>query len=731
MNREDLIQIFMEEVEELLSDLSSSLLSLEKSPSDEEIIKQVFRPAHTLKGSCGSFLNLLADLSAEDPSIPAIDCMTKLTHSFESLMSEVRDNGHILTEDEIELLFSCEEKLEELFEGLDEPESLDTDIDYLLNSLALAIENKSISLVESSNSVPESSTEVDNTEVEEESKTDNQVVENADSVQEVNSKNVQVIEGNSDLHSFTTPKVEEVNFCLENHFTFAIEIDIDDNFVSSSLLLFYNDLESEFSSKFDYLISPKQEELGKIQKIDYIKLGVPMQYKEDVENYLKNNIEVLKYGEFKDSKYITTTEVRKVEPKKEVPKEKPKATLTAPTSIATHSANIKVSIDRLDEILKYASKLVILKNKLSNSVHLEDDLISLKEIRDISEEVSKAVENLQNTVMDVRMTPLDQLFSRFPKYVRKVSKEMGKSINFISIGGETEMDKALLDSLSDPLMHLIRNSIDHGVETPEVRLAAGKEKTGTISLSAKHDQGNVIITIEDDGAGINTQKVLKKAIERGVISEEKAKTMSDRDINSLIFHAGLSTADKVTEISGRGVGMDVVKNNIVENMRGQIDIESTLGEGTKTIIRLPLTLAIINAMLTRVNGDVYAFPSSQVESVEVIDPSELKTVLNNEIYILKEKNLEVPIIRLNEFFNIPSQNENPETLSVVIIKTINNYVGVTVDLFIDQEDIVLKNTGKFLGKIPGIGGCNVMGNGEISLVVDVNSIVNSFEIVKK
>lgn len=772
MNREDLIQMFMEEAEELLNDLSTSLLALEKEPNDEEIIKQLFRAAHTLKGSSGSVKNMLLDLNSYDLSIPIIESIASLTHNFESLISEVRDRGHVLSEDEFELLFSCEEKITELFDSLETPNSADIDVSKYIQDLQSAInyeygsqkkesvqettpkENDTVTFsvhIDLDSDFPSSSLllfiiDVKNSmekdfipifspeeaSITSESKLDPLLITVPIQFKEYF---YNFLDNNSEVNSFEIdsdadcPLAENTssNNSIDS-FSFSIQLDLDANFPSSSVMVFYKDFVEFFNNEFNYSFSPTEDELSSTKDFSIIHLTVDDSRKDDVLKFLSEHAEILSFTD-NTSKITHDLSTKKAINSDSPTEEKPKPVASTPPvhSMGSHSQNIKVNIDRLDDILKHVSNLVILKNKLYNQTHMEDLDVSLKNVREVSSEISQIVEFLQESVMNVRMIPLEQIFNRFPKYVRKTAKELGKDINFESFGGETEIDKVLLDSLSDPLMHLIRNSIDHGVETKEARIAKGKDPTGVISLSARHDQGSVVITIEDDGAGIDTKKVLKKALDRGVVSEEKSKTMSEKDIVNLIFNAGLSTAETVTDISGRGVGMDVVKNNIIENMQGQIDIESSLNHGTKTIIKLPLTLAIINAMLTKINGDVYAFPSNLVESVEEIYESDLKKVFNNEIYILNEKNLEVPIIRLSEFFNIPSNPSEEGKLSIIIVKTMTNFVGLTVDEFIGHEDIVLKNTGDYLGKIPGISGCNVMGNGELSLIVDVNSIVSTLK----
>ena len=400
-----------------------------------------------------------------------------------------------------------------------------------------------------------------------------------------------------------------------------------------------------------------------------------------------------------------------------------KVTPVAPSSLPKketdmlHTTQVRVSVDRIDKVLKYVSNIVILNNKL---LSYQNDLPKeeFKMLRNTMDEISQTVFFLQESVMAIRMTPLDHLFGRFPVMVRKTASHMNKRVHFKFDAKNTEIDKSLLDDLGHPLTHIIRNSISHGMESEEERVALGKNPIGTISLTAQHEQNFVIITIEDDGAGIDVENVTEKAIEKGLLTREKAQALTDTERVNLIFHPGLSTATEVTEVSGRGVGMDAVRT-VIEGMKGTIDIQTEKNKGTTITIQLPITLAIIKAMLTKVDNEVYAFPSSQVQFVDEIHQDNIKYVANKEIYIYKKE--EIPIIRLREFFKIKPNRED-DKLRIVILKTGNRTVAVVVDEFMHHEDIVAKNLGPYLGSLPGIGGCNVLGNGDISLIVDVNSL---------
>lgn len=671
MDKHELMQLFLEEALERSRELGNQLLLLEHNPYDKEIIQVIFRCAHTLKGNSTTFYNTILDIDPEEVTLPSINKIGTLTHSLENLIMEVRDNDLLLSAQRLDLLFEAEGIIETILEFIEagEPESID--IAPLQNKLVATLSNDT-----------------------------NNIEENI----ETDSKH------------------------LEDFKEFKLSLNYDESFKHAYLSLVYRDIEDKYpNSSFE----PTFDDLMK--GIDFDEVVIKVQTSDKI-NTISSFLESIENVE----KAFTCTD--EIHPLEEDLSDKTKETLTSNTELdantslahkqaADHNkdksfvmnSTIKVAVNRIDEVLKHVSNLVILKNKLLNSA-MEMNGDDLKEAKETAEEISQTVEFLQESVMNIRMTPLDHLFGRFPKDVRNIAKEFDKKVNFFHTGGDTEIDKSLLDELGDPLMHLIRNSVFHGIESEDERLNKGKEPIGNIYVSAKHEQGMVVISVEDDGHGIDLDKVVRKAVDKGIITEDKVRTATKNELANLIFHPGLSTAEKVTSVAGRGVGMDVVRSKIAEDMKGQIEIETELHKGTKIILRLPLTLAIINAMLTKINNDVYAFPSSQVESVEEISVNEIKRVANNEIYVLKERNLEVPIVRLNEFFNIETQLKS-DKLRLIILKTGIHTIAVTVDEFIGHEDIVLKSLGQYLGNIQGIGGCNILGNGDIGLVVDVNSLL--------
>lgn len=706
MNSKDIIKLFLDEAIEHIEEVSNQLMLLEQDAENEDIIQVLFRSAHTLKGNSTTAYNTLVDFEEEEHILNHLKSIGKITHVFENLIMEVRDSGLKLTPERIELLFEIETVVETLLTYIEQDIPEVFDIEELHEKVQNTILNK-------------------NEDVSKKEEINNASLESSDET-----KNVYELK-----MSFENPGDE----AFKHAFLSMVYVEIRDKFEpleEGKLLIFsptFEDLMEgkEFDNIFiqlDKKFDPKEtiDFISKINNIASIKLLNADISSEDanetIADSLKQEPEKLKEVEVKIEKEKPISENDSKNTANKINKEISSTKKSAVTKNLMSNTNIRVDIKRIDEVLKHVSSLVILKNKLSTYSSLLDAQ-EVKILKDISEEISQTVDDLQDSVMKIRMTPLEQLFQRFPKDVRNIAKEYNKKVNFKQIGGATEIDKSLLDNLGNPLIHLIRNSVFHGLETEEERIAAGKDPVGQLTLSAKYEQGRAVITIEDDGKGIDVEKVVEKAIEKKYITAEKAKSLPEEEAIQLIFASGLSTAEKVTSVAGRGVGMDAVKATIEEEMRGTVQVYSKLGQGTKTVIRLPLTLSIIKAMRTKIDDLDFSFPLDLVEEVVSIQPKEIKFVANKEIYILRDK--EIPIVRLYEYFNMDYTPDPNKLLNLVLLKNGDKTVAVAVDEFVDKEDIVVKNLGKHLGNLPGISGCNILGDGSISLIVDINTLINN------
>ena len=378
---------------------------------------------------------------------------------------------------------------------------------------------------------------------------------------------------------------------------------------------------------------------------------------------------------------------------------------------------MRVDIDKLDALLNLVGELVINKTRLEQ-IGLTHKLTDLVET---IEQMDRVTTDLQSVVMKVRMVPVGQVFNRFPRMVRDLSHGLGKEINLIIQGEETELDRTVIDEIGDPLVHLLRNSIDHGIEKPEERQAKGKNPIGEVRLIARHEGNNVIIMVEDDGKGINPEIIKGIAVKKGLITQVEADKMEANEAVKLVFIPGFSTAEVVTDVSGRGVGMDAVKNKI-ESLGGMVDVETKINEGSKFKIRLPLTLAIIQALLVNVSEEIYAIPLGSIDSTINIKPTDIKTVQNKEVILLRGQI--IPIVRLAKSLNAPeTQQEDQEELFVVIVHIGEMKAGFIVDNLIGQQEIVIKSLGKLLAGIKVIAGATILGNGQVALILDIASLI--------
>ncbi len=387
---------------------------------------------------------------------------------------------------------------------------------------------------------------------------------------------------------------------------------------------------------------------------------------------------------------------------------------------------IRVDVERLDELLNIASELVLGRNRLAQvnsevGLDYEGTKIS-RDLADAAKQIDLMTNELQLVVMKTRMVKIGKVFNRFPRLVRDLARDTQKEVNLVLKGEDTELDKTLIEEINDPLVHLIRNSVDHGIEKPEVREKAGKDKTGTIILSAEQEGNQIIITIEDDGKGIDPEFIKEKAISKGLITREKAKELSRQEAYNLIFLPGFSTAEVVTNVSGRGVGMDVVKTNVTK-LRGIISIDSVVGQGTKIIVKLPLTLAIIPGMIVKVNSETLVIPLNSVIEVVRVHIEDIYTVNRHET--IRRRDSVLPLISIDNLLYSDILLEDKKIWQyVVIVGLAEKRFGIKVDELCGQKEVVIKSLGNYLGNIEGIAGSTIMGDGTVVMIVDISELIN-------
>jgi len=399
----------------------------------------------------------------------------------------------------------------------------------------------------------------------------------------------------------------------------------------------------------------------------------------------------------------------------------------------TESSTIRVDVERLDDLMNLVGELVLERNRLlqvSREFRIKQDWQEYEEkMAETTEKINFITGELQLSVLKMRMVPIDRLFKKYPRLIRDIARDKKKKVELVITGGETELDKTVIDLIGDPLVHLMRNAIDHGIESPEVRQKRGKPRTGKIELSASQEGNHIIIMIKDDGGGIDIEKVKKKALEKKIATEAQIKGMSDTDAIQLIFEPGFSTADQVSDLSGRGVGMDVVRNNI-RNLNGIIDVQSEYGKGSTFILKLPLTLAVIQALVVKVAKEIYAVPLASVVETIRISEQEIQTIDHKEV--IRHRDSVIPVLYLDRLFNVIRSQDEYETSRkikyVVLIAIAEKRYGLIVDHLLGQEEVVIKSLGEYLGNVPGIAGGTITGDGRVRLILDTANVA---DIVQK
>lgn len=385
------------------------------------------------------------------------------------------------------------------------------------------------------------------------------------------------------------------------------------------------------------------------------------------------------------------------------------------SGVARIRKTVRVDIDRLDNLMNLVSELIIIKTRMEGL----GEVVATPEMADAIEYLERITTSLHDAVMKVRMVPIERVFNRFPRLIRDLSRDLNKEIDLEMSGEETEVDRTIIDEIGDPLIHLIRNSLDHGVELPEDRIEKGKDETGIVELKAYPDGNNVVIEVGDDGKGIDYRLIRDKAIDKGIITRQEAENMSPDDCLQLLFEAGLSTSEQVSDVSGRGVGLDVVRSKI-ESINGNIEINTEIDKGSKFIIRIPLTLAIIQALMVKLNDEVFALPLSSITEITTINTDDIRDIQGQEILVYRGNT--IPVVRLHDVLEMEFKNDSKELVFVVVNKG-DRQAGLIVDDLIGQQEIVIKNLGTYLNSIKYISGATILGDGSISLIIDVNSLI--------
>ncbi|MGP4040278.1 chemotaxis protein CheA [Gracilibacillus sp. D59] len=679
MENSEYLEVFIEESKEHIQSLNDQLLVLENEPENMDTVGEIFRSAHTLKG-------MAATMGFQD--------LANLTHKMENVLDAVRNDQLKITSAIIDVIFQAVDQLEGMVLDIAEGGDGSSDVQELVNTLQAIESNQELEEVnESTETANNKSMPISNDQA------------HFDKLDQFELAIIDQSKENGFYNLEVTVKLNE-NCLLKAarvYMVFEVLEQIGEVIKANPTV---QELEDEnFDLQFHVLLVTKDSPEDVEQKI--LKVS-------EIEEVTVSTFEhVINNQEHNDEHKIAEEEQANDEASESSKSKKSKDSKKK----AVTSKTIRVNIDRLDGLMNLFEELVIDRGRLEQiSANLKH-----AELQETVERMSRISGDLQNIILNMRMVPIEQVFNRFPRMVRQLSKDLGKKINLEIIGAETELDRTVIDEIGDPLVHLIRNALDHGIETPEKRQASGKNEEGHLLLEAYHSGNHVFIEISDDGAGINREKVVNKAVSNQVITEVEANQLTDKQVYQLIMSSGFSTADKISDVSGRGVGLDVVKNTI-ESLGGTITIESEEGKGSLFSIQLPLTLSIISVLLVEVKKEKYAIPLSSIIETAIISKSEILNAHNKKVIDFRGK--VVPLIDLKNVFEVPTENNEDELYSIVIIRKGDKMAGLIVDTFIGQQEIVLKSLGDYLGDVFAISGATILGDGQVALIVDTNTLIN-------
>lgn len=677
---EQYVDIFIDESKEHLQSLNQCLLNFEENRENLETVNEIFRIAHTLKGMSATM---------------GFEVIASLTHKMENILDGIRGQKLYADQEIVDILFEGLDILEEQIKAIEsDGKEKSIDITDIINRLEI-IEKGEASLKK------ESSSQTTNIEESSGIRISSEDLETIKSVAgEMSEKGFKIhslqieLESNCMLkaaRAFLVFKSLEENGEIVYSDPSSDDIE-DEKFESSFTLLFSSTLPQEDIKKL--IMDVSEVKSVAISEYDISTSKLPQEVHISNEKTIINEINDMKKQENSSEK---NEEKEKIEKKNKSAK------------------TVRVDIDRLDNLMNLVSELIIVKTRL------EDDEISSDEqsMGEAVEYLERITTSLHDAVTKVRMVPVERVFNRFPRMIRDLSKDLNKEIELNMSGEETEVDRTVIDEIGDPLIHLLRNSIDHGIERPEKRLEKGKPEKGRVNLIAYPDGNTVVIEVSDDGAGINVEKVKQIAISRDIITADQAKDLDINRAAELIFEPGFSTADKISDVSGRGVGLDVVKTKI-EALGGNVEIETETDKGSKFIIRLPLTLAIIQALLVIVGEEKYAIPLNNIREITSIETKGIRLVEKKEVVLYRGNTL--PLVRLSEALMCAEVKELEDEATVVIVKKGEREIGLIVDNLIGQQEIVIKSLGKYLSFVNQIAGATILGNGGVALIIDTNSL---------
>ena len=703
------LEIFIDETKEHLQNLNENLLVIEKEPENKDTINEIFRAAHSLKGMAGTM---------------GFKRMQRLTHDMENIFSEIRNDKMTVTAGLIDVLFQCLDALEEYLDIIQSTANEgENDNEAIINRL-----NEILQEGTAGGAAPAAAPAADAASDASAPAAggDKEKFRNIKLTDEQRASVQKADEGGVNLYGLS---VYINTSCLLKAARAFLVLKAMEDFGEILVTEPSNqDLEDE---KFDFDFSLYVLSSEPIDKLIEAAKGIS-----EIEDVVGAKVTLADLDKKPESSPAPAAEAAPAEPEVTAPAPvtsaapaapKAKAANTAPTTTGQAankpvvSRTVRVDIEKLDDLMNQVSELIIAKNSLvSISATEENSAATNQTFHEQIEYLERITTSLHESVMKVRMVPIESVVNRFPRMIRDLSKKLDKKMELYMSGEDTELDRTVIDEIGDPLMHLLRNSADHGLESAELRKERGKPEVGSIWLDAYQEGNSVIIEVKDDGNGIDVEGVKQKGIERGIITPEQADSMSSKEIIDLLFLPSFSMAKKVSDISGRGVGLDVVKSKI-ESLSGEVEVKSTQGEGSKFTIRLPLTLAIIQALMVEIGKEKYAISLGSIQTIEDVAYEDIKYVEAKEVINLR--GTVIPLIRMDEILEVEKREEKPDSLTVVIVKKGDRFAGLIIDNLMGQQEIVIKSLGKYIENNKVISGATILGDGEVALILDVNALI--------
>lgn len=694
------LEIFIDETSEHIQSLSDNIMALESEPDNKDVVNEIFRAAHSLKGMAGTM---------------GFKRMQHMTHDMENVFQEVRNDTIKVDSDMIDLLFQCLDAIEGYLAIIKETSDEGTnDNEAIIRKLNGFLEHAEADAADGGASeAAVTAAEAPADEQETEKKFLSLELE------EGNKKRLQEVFDNGQSVYGMTVYIRK-DCLLKAARAFLVFKAVEEFAEIIAYEPSSQDIEDEkFENDFSIYFTTDAE-LEKVQAAAEAVSEIAAVVSEKVTPELIADHAPAGETAAQETPSLPQTSVKE-QPAKPAASAKSAAAAKKQAAKPVTSRTVRVDIEKLDALMNQVSELIIAKNSLVSLSASGGENMQNQTYQEQIEYLERITTGLHESVMKVRMVPIESVVNKFPRMIRDLSRNLNKKMDLIMTGEETELDRTVVDQIGDPLQHLLRNSADHGLESAQVRLERGKPETGTIRLNAFQEGNNVIIEVGDDGNGIDTESVKGKAIERGLVTPEQAENLSQKEIIDFLFMPSFSMAKQITDISGRGVGLDVVKSNI-EALGGDVEVKSVLGEGSTFTVRLPLTLAIIQALMVIIGDEKYAIALGSIVSIEDIPVTEIKYVEAKEV--INMRGTVIPIVRLNQLLDIAPPQEEQESLTIVIISKGEKQVGLVVDDLMGQQEIVIKSLGSFIDNTTKIiSGATILGDGEVALILDVNTLM--------